>query len=82
VAFGEGFWCGMTPLFHVILVEPGPNRLKVILRVRELLGLSLVEARRHVDSGEVILAIGGYMERYLHDLRDEFTKLGAVVKMS
>lgn len=69
------------PCFEVILVEPGPNRLAVILRVRQLLRLSLADSRQRVDAGEVVLARGGFMDRYLHDLRDEFTRLGAVVKL-
>jgi ribosomal protein L7/L12 len=69
------------PDFRVILLEPGPNRLAVILRVRKLLGVSLTAARAQVDAGEVVLAVGGYMDRYLHDLREEFQKLGAIVKL-
>lgn len=69
------------PCFYVILVEPGPNRLAVIVRVRHLLGLPLVEARRRVDAGEVVLAEGDYMDKNLRDLRDEFISLGAVVTL-
>jgi ribosomal protein L7/L12 len=69
------------PIFHVILVEPGPNRQAVILRVRHLLRMSLAESRKLVDAGEVVLAEGGYFDRYLHDLRAEFEGLGAVVKL-
>jgi ribosomal protein L7/L12 len=67
--------------FHVILLEPGPNRLAVILRVRQLLRLSLAEARGRVDAGQVVLAEGDLFSRYLHDLRREFEELGATVKL-
>jgi ribosomal protein L7/L12 len=70
------------PCFHVILIDPGPNRLAVILRVRQLLGLSLADSRQRVDAGDVVLAEGGFMDRCLHNLRDELTSLGAIVKLS
>jgi ribosomal protein L7/L12 len=68
----------VKPIFRVILIAPGPNRLAVILRVRQLLGLSLAEARERVDGGEVILAEGDYMERRLHDLRQDMESLGGI----
>lgn len=69
------------PSLQVILMEPGPNRLAVILRVRQLFGLSLADSRRRVDAGEVVLAEGGYIDRRLYDLRDELVSLGAVVRL-
>jgi len=68
----------MKPIFRVILLAPGPNRLAVIVRVRQLLGLSLEEARDRVDGGEVTLAEGDYMERRLHDLRQYLEDISAV----
>jgi ribosomal protein L7/L12 len=69
----------VDPEFCVILVAAGPNRLAVILRVRQLLEVPLAKARELVDAGEVVLAQGGFFDRSLHDLREEFERLGATV---
>ena len=69
----------VDPEFCLILVTPGPNRQAVILRVRQLLDLPLAKARELVDAGEVVLAQGWYSHRRLHDLREEFERLGATV---
>lgn len=67
----------VDPEWYAVLVAPGPNRLTVIVRVAALLGLSVSEARRRIDAGELILAEG--RTKRLYDLQREFDELGATV---
>jgi ribosomal protein L7/L12 len=73
-----------VPVFdeQVLLVSPGPRRLDVIVRVRELLQVSLHEAHELVDKGNLIVAEGHPSSRRLYDLRDELQALGAEVKFA
>ncbi len=71
----------MSVEFQLVLVHPGINRAAVILRVRQLLKLSIAEARSRVDEGEVVLNVGWYNNCYLRDLQCEFEELGATVKL-
>ena len=64
---------------QVILISAGPRRKDVIVRVRDLLKVSLQGARELVDKGNLLLAEGGHFSRALEDLRDEFRALGAEV---
>ena len=68
----------VTRELQIVMVSTGPNRAKVIVRVKELLGLTLREARKSVDRGDVVLATG--FTKRLYDLRDEFQSLGASVR--
>jgi hypothetical protein len=64
----------------LFLVSVGPRRHEVILRVKELLRVSLREARALVDGGELrLLEYGGRHE--CQRLGAEFEALGATVRV-
>jgi hypothetical protein len=65
----------------LLLVSPGTqNRLRVILRVAEELGLPVRDARRLVDAGNLTVATS-FFPQLLCPLRDELTALGAEVRL-
>jgi hypothetical protein len=64
----------------LFLVSAGPHRHVVILRVKELLRVSLREARALVDGGELCLL----EHRSWHEcqmLGEEFEKIGATIRV-
>jgi ribosomal protein L7/L12 len=64
----------------LFLVSPGPRRHEVILRVKELLQVSLREARALVDGGGLrLLEYRGWHE--CQRLGAEFEALGATVRV-
>lgn len=64
----------------LFLVSPGPHRLEVILRVKELLRVSLVEARTRVDGG--LLCLLQYRSWHeCQNLGAEFERLGAIIRV-
>jgi hypothetical protein len=64
----------------LFLVSPGPCRQAVILKVKELLQVSLREARSLVDAGELrLLKYGGWYE--CKRVGDAFEKLGATIRV-
>ena len=64
---------------RLVLVDPGPDRLAVLVRVGRLFGLPVIEARRMVDSGPVVLAEGTGGSA-MESLATEFQALGAHVR--
>jgi hypothetical protein len=64
----------------LFLVSAGPRRHEVILRVKELLRVSLGEARALVDGGELrLLESCGWHE--CQSLGVEFERLGATIRV-
>lgn len=67
---------------YLTLISAGSRRLDVIVRTKELLGLSLSETRALVDQGNLVLSVGHPCSAALVRLRDEFRALGADVRFS
>ncbi|WP_157369434.1 ribosomal protein L7/L12 [Zavarzinella formosa] len=63
----------------LFLTHPGDNRGPVILRVRQLLGVSLAEAKNLVDSGMALLHEGHADQT--DDLFKEFRRLGCSLEV-
>lgn len=68
----------VEPEFRLILVDPGPERAKVTILVRQQLSLSPAEARRRVEQGKMVVA-EGLSHWEVTRLKREFETLGAVV---
>lgn len=68
----------VEPEFRLILVDPGPERAKVTILVRQHLSVSPAEALRRVEQGEVVVA-DGLSHWEVTQLKTEFENLGAAV---
>jgi len=66
------------PEFRLVLIDPGPERAKLIILVRQKLNVSPAEARRRVEQGEVVVA-EGLSHCEATRLMAEFESLGAAV---
>jgi ribosomal protein L7/L12 len=65
--------------FTLFLEQCGPNRHNVILQTKKLLGLSLAQARKLIDSPRPVLAVGNLWS--VRELKKEYEKVGAVVRI-
>ena len=71
----------MSPTYvGLYLLDPGPDRGPVLLRVRQVLSLRPAEAKARVDSGKPLLLRTGLRDA-IEELARCFTDLGAHVEL-
>jgi ribosomal protein L7/L12 len=70
----------MAPAFGLRLKDCGPNRLAVLARVRQMLGLSPANVKKAIEDGPVTLRVdmGPYT---VAELRHDFEEMGANVEI-
>ena len=67
--------------FGVRLLSCGPNRLRVLARVRPILGQSPAAARAMIDSGEPVLLAVDVIHTEAAEIVRDLRGLGATVEM-
>lgn len=67
-------------MFAIYLLAPGPNRLKAIMTVRRIRGISYADAKSLVEAPRSVIATGN--ARYIATLRNELKGVGAAIEIA